>query len=395
MLSKRPMYLLLVLLSMFLGGIALDIHTPSMPTLVQYFSTDAETMKFTVSIFLLGLGLGSVVLGAVSDFCGRRLIIVISLVCFSLSSWFVTETKNIDVFLLLRFLQGVAMGGVVPNAKSMIIDLYEREEVKHVSAYVISLWTAGPIFAPIIGSYFEHYLHWEVSFYFLAAYAFVVLIIAFFLKESNRHRKDFSFQSLIKNYRHVASNRQYMGGMYILGLGYSLLVAYGLVLPFIVQDSLQQSAALYGHATLLLGVSCCVGSLINRMLVHYFDSNKIIQGALYLMALFSLLALFAVSFFPLTMYVLYLPIVCLTMAFSVVYPGCLSRCLSLFPKRSGAASALLGSGLIFLAAITSILISCLHVHTPFSLSLVFLILSLLCVAVHLFFFGRKKAVAAS
>src|SRR3990167_10454126 len=118
--NKRLM-IAMVLLMAPLGGIGIDLYTPSLPAITRHFSVDASLVKLTLSIYLLGLGMGQFVFGFLSDSLGRRRLLLIGMLVYVVISLVMAMSTNIGTLLVFRLLQGLATGAPAVLYRSLIM----------------------------------------------------------------------------------------------------------------------------------------------------------------------------------------------------------------------------------------------------------------------------------
>lgn len=97
-----------------LSGVGIDIYTPSLPAITHHFAVKTSLVKLTLSVYLLGLGLGQFVFGILSDSFGRRRLLLAGMMIYVLISAGIAMSFNIGMLLTFRFLQGLTTG--VPAA---------------------------------------------------------------------------------------------------------------------------------------------------------------------------------------------------------------------------------------------------------------------------------------
>src|SRR5262249_15443863 len=160
-----------------------------------------------------------------------------------------------------------------------------------------------------------------------------------FAEETLKERHPFSLQKIYDNFILVLSNRRFHGSVTLMGIGFTIIIAYAAILPFIIQRVLGYNSKFYGITTIMIGISYLFGSLIYRKFVQHYEKNKILKVGTLSMLVISLSMFLAAFYFPTNISSLYIPIVFLTLCVGVIFPCCLSDCISLFPKQAGIASA--------------------------------------------------------
>ena len=241
-LYNKNTVMILALLIIPLLGLGIDIYVPSLPALTQYFATSSLHVQNTLTIYLLGLGVSQLIAGNIVDAYGRRNTLLIALLGYIILCLFIVHTNSINVMVWFRFLQGICAGFAAVSARSIFSDLFSGAEYYRKASYMTIAYSIGPVIAPFIGGYLQHYLGWEANFYFLFVYAIIVFILALFLfPETIQKRHPISIKNLGVRYFAMFTHVEFMVGIICLSALYALLMLFNLVGPFIAQVKLHYS----------------------------------------------------------------------------------------------------------------------------------------------------------
>lgn len=360
--------LMLMVLMIPLTGAGIDIYVPSLPMMVKSFSTTEALVQTSIGIYLIGYSISQFILGTCSDSFGRKRILLPSCCCYILVCFLLTLSKNIHMFLILRFIQGLAVAGPGVISKALLSDCYSGEKLKKASNYLTIAWATGPIVAPVIGGYLSHYFGWQGCFYFLMIYCtFLLLFSACLLPETKLQKEPFKLKVISKNYRTILAHPVFIGGFLFIALGYSILTIFNVVGAFIIQNTLHYTPVDFGHFALFLGVFWFLGNLINRPLLNHFTNKQIIKGIVWSMALLMTTLVIIVDQLPLSIYTVMVP-TCLLCTFGgLMMPNGVALTLSLFPKLGGTVNAIFAALYVMGASLTSLIASKLGTQTQMPL----------------------------
>ena len=326
-----------------LGGIGIDLYTPSLPAIVTFFQTNTSLVQITLPIYLLGYGIGQPVFGSLSDTIGRKLPLILGMVFYVLFTYLCGYSQTIEQLIGFRFLQGIAVASGMVIARAMITDSFVGKRLIKVSTWGTIAWAIGPIIAPAIGGYIQAYFGWQTNFTLLFIYGLaVILYVTFLLHETHKDREKFHFGKLLRVYKSVLSHKSFCGGVIMMALTYSLIILFNVVAPFMLQTYLAYTPVGYGHIAFVMGFAFFLGTSTNRVLVHNFSIWQILPVAIYIWLAASIGMLIWGSIFVLSVYSLTVPTFIIIYASGLVFPNCLGNCLSLFPKNAGSASAIIG-----------------------------------------------------
>lgn len=172
--DKLPLLLMAAIAA--LPPLAVDMYLPAIPQIADDFGTGISTIQNSLSVFLLGFGLGMLVYGPLSDRHGRRPLALFGLSAFALSSLLLMFSPSGWWFLGLRLLQGFLGSAATIVIPAMIRDCYGKDTAKGMSA-VFMIMLVAPLVAPLLGSLTLMLLPWEGIFGFLGLYAGVLLVL--------------------------------------------------------------------------------------------------------------------------------------------------------------------------------------------------------------------------
>lgn len=359
-----------------LTGFGIDIYTPSFPAISAQLHIPYSAVKMTVSLYLIGLCIGQLIFGAWSDSHGRKPTLILGILGFVITSLLIPLIPNIYFILLMRIFQGFFIGTAAVNCRSIISDVFSKQELPVASTYMSMAWSLGPIIAPLIGGYLQYYISWQSNFYFLTIYALLILIFIFYTKETNLGKIKRPFKQIITDYIIILKHRQFVGALILMAVGYAILVIFPLVSPFIVQNVFHKSAIIYGRLALLIGLAYLLGSIVNRFIVRFFAINTLIKYGLFFMIFLNILFILVSILLKPTLFTLYIPMLLIVMSIGILFPNCMGKSISYFPTMAGKAGALVGTGFMFLTAVISVATNYLPIHNQFSLALTFLVFSL-------------------
>lgn len=382
---KKNLTLLIILFSILLNGFGVDIYTPSLPVIQNYFNTSAELVQLSVGAYLVGFALIQLVIGTVCDTLGRRKPYLVAMGIYILTSICITQVNNIHELLLCRFIQGLSVGCFVLSARSMTVDLFQGKALQSVSNYVSLSWSIGPIIAPIIGGYLQHYFHWQASFYLLSLCGFVCWVaFYFYAPETLLEKQTFNLKHVFKTYKIVLMHKEFWLCNFILGFTYSLLVLFNVVTPFLIENVMGYSVVTYSYISLSMGFVWFLGNFHNKMLSETEKSTK--AKYCFFFSCLSALLLLILSLKFLTLYTLIIPIgiifYCGGFIFSLYY----AHNMSMLPSAIAAtASALMGTTVVSTSAFFgSFLGSQLHANTAVPFAALLLLFVLICSALSFF-----------
>lgn len=351
--SSKHFWLFLAIFTVPISGLSIDIYVPSLPAVSHYFGVEKSFAQLSITFYMMGLGAMQLFAGGITDSFGRKNPYLIAMSGYILATILIPFSQHINEFLLLRFIQGITVAAIVVPMRSVVSDLYEGPEYLKVSNYMFLAWSMGPIVAPVIGGYLQHYFNWQANFYFLSIYSIIsFVLIAMYLPETSQHRYPFHIVNNFKRYAVMLLNKDYVIGLLMNCLLYSFIILFAVVGPFLIQVVLHYSDVEFGHFAFLTGLAWFLGGTANRFLMH-IPLNQKAKIAFFFMLFISLLSVMIDYLMPMNLYLILTPIMMLLFIGGIVFPNNFARGIALFPKMTGSANALFGSFVFFVAGIIS------------------------------------------
>lgn len=167
------------------GPLAMDIYLPSLPALAEALATTPALAQATIATYMAGYALAQIVHGPASDRWGRRPVLLAGVAVFTLASLACALAPSITALMTGRALQAVGVAAGMVLARTIIRDLYEREQAARLLALTGIMLGVGPIVAPLIGSALHLAFGWRSSFVFLVLYgALLFVLLARWLPET-------------------------------------------------------------------------------------------------------------------------------------------------------------------------------------------------------------------
>ncbi len=377
---ERHWYFPLIILFMVpLAGMGIDVYVPSLPAITVAFATDMHLVKLTIALYLFGYALGPLVFGPLSDSHGRKKILVVGLLLYIVSCFLIINSGSIYFMLSMRFVQGFTIGSVGAIFRSIMSDSYETElELRKISSMAATVWALGPIIAPFIGGYLQHYFGWQASFIFLMVYALLILFSLLLMPETNLRPFKLQWINILRNYSLVLRHPVFWSSVIGMGVVYSLIAIFNVIGPFLIQTVMHYSAVQFGHIALIMGFAFFIGGISNRILVHRFSTRFLVFSSLLVMTLGSVILLILGILFPPELYRYVIPLFIILFFASPIFPAGMAKAISLFPKIAGAASAITVFLFTVFTAITTVVASFLVSSNQIASAIAYLILIGIC-----------------
>jgi DHA1 family bicyclomycin/chloramphenicol resistance-like MFS transporter len=383
--------LILLLMSMTLLGVfPLDVVLPSFPALSFYFQTSASDIALSVSLFAIGLALSVVLVGPLSDLWGRKKLLLMGIALSIIGAAGCAVSSDYSWFLLFRVVQAVGCGSFVLS-QALIQDLFVGKEQERMRIWMT---TGGGVFisiSPLLGTWLQLHLDWEGSFYVFIALAAIVGVKANALLRDTPRRRDASSGRFFSAYWRLCSDVRFMGYWLISGLAFACHFSFIVISPIIFMERLALSPYEFAWALLLYGVAYVFGGIVASALHRRLQANTQIIVGLGLIALSGLVMLWLANQFGLTAAAVLIPMLICTAGTTIARPIANSRAMTLHPEDAGTSSSVGGVMIFMCGGVISMVINLASENLTTALSLCFLILSAVGLALNALIVRRNVA----
>lgn len=337
--SKLYILIIIGIVSAF-GPFVTDFYLPALPALSGYFTATASLVQFSLTFSMIGLAVGQLIIGPLSDKYGRKQPLLISLYLFCVSTLGCLYASDIYWFVIFRLIQGLSGSGGVVISKSIAIDLYRGQELTRFFSMLSSVQGLAPICAPVLGGVLLEITDWKGIFWVLFGIGIFLIIALSFFQESldvTKRTKE-NILSTFKHYVPVFRNKQFMRFVLVQAFAMGVMFTYIAASPFIFQNHFGLSPI---HYSLCFGVNA-LGIMFGSLMVSKFkDAESALQtGTLG----FSVMSLIVCLVFTLSSSVVLVEVVLFFFLtfLGLILPSSTTLALNLERENSGNASALLG-----------------------------------------------------
>lgn len=338
--------------------LSIDIYLPSLPTLVRTFGTTDGAVQLTLPAFFLGLALGQLFYGPLSDRYGRRPALLIGIALYTLASAACALAPSIEALLAGRFVQALGGSAGMTIAMAVVRDRFDPREGARTLSLLMLVMGVAPILAPLVGGWILVLLGWQAIFWVLALFGlscFLAVLTALPESRPADAIRPGSVGAALANYAGLIADRRFLGFALAGGFTISGMFAYITGSPTLFIDGFGVPAEDYGwifgaNAAGIVGVS-----QLNRRLLLSHGGGRLLRAAVAVNAAAGI-ALLGAGLAGAGLAVLLVPLFVAVATVGAVLPNSTSGALAAYPERAGAASALIGSCQLVLGALASSLI---------------------------------------
>jgi DHA1 family bicyclomycin/chloramphenicol resistance-like MFS transporter len=338
-----PRWLLLVAAMTVVGPVSIDMYLPGFPIIEREFGT--RGVEVTMAAFIIGLAVGQLFYGPISDRFGRKPPLYVGFVVYMLGSLGCALAVNMTMLTGMRILQALGGCAGMVIGRAIVRDLCEPHEAAKAFTTLTLIIALGPVFAPAIGGVIVTYLGWRATFLFQVVLGLVLMIAMHkVLKESNLVRDSrVTVADVLRNYGRLARDRRFILFSLLLGFSMASMFSYVIGAPKVITQNYGLSAQQFGALIGLNGLAFMSASLLNMRSLRSMTPRQVLERYIWLSPLIGITLLVLSLLFRLPLWA----VVALQLVFFVsvgrVGPNVSALALAPHGRNAGTASALMGA----------------------------------------------------
>ena len=371
--ARPPAYMVVVLglLTMF-GPLSLDLYLPALPQLADDLATSASAAQLSITACLVGLALGQLVAGPLSDRLGRRRPLIVGLLAYHLASIACALAPSVEVLVALRLIQGLAGAAGIVISRAIARDLYSGRALMIFFSRLLLIAGLAPVIAPILGGQLSRIMDWRGIFLVLAGFGAVLLLAGWFgIRETlpPQRRVVGGFGRTLHDYNTLVHDRFFVGCALSSGLAGASMFAYIAGSTFVLQRiygmSPQGFSLIFGCISLGLVAAAQGGA---RLALVWPLTRVLALGLAINLTGATALLITVISGLPLA--ALIGALVVMVCAVGVIFPTANALAMADYPDLAGTASSLQGLSQFVFGAIAAPLVGIAGEHTAVPLGIV-------------------------
>jgi len=366
-----------------MGPLTIDAYLPALPQLTAEMGASDAQAQLTITGLLVGLGLGQLVVGPLSDTVGRRKPLLFGLAAHGLTSLLCALAPSITMLAVTRTLQGVGGAAVAVVAMAIVRDLFSGVRAAQLLSRLMLVVGVAPILAPSLGSALLTLTSWRGIFVVLAAVAvalFVLALVALPETLPTVRRSPANLGGSLRGYARLFRDPLFVVMVLVSGLMFATLFAYISGAPFILQELFALTPQQFGLAFSANAVGLVLMTQLNPLLVRRISPVTVLFAAVAVsfgggvaLLLTSLTGFGGLLGFMVPMWFI-------VSAAGLAFPNAPAIALNRHGEAAGSAAALLGAAQFVIGGLTAPLVGALSNGTTLPMAAVMLGTSALALA---------------
>jgi DHA1 family bicyclomycin/chloramphenicol resistance-like MFS transporter len=266
-----------------LGPLTIDMYLPALPTIVDDLQTTSAAVQLTLTGTLVGLALGQLLVGPLSDTFGRRRPLLAGVAVHVLASLLCLVAPNVGVLGGLRVLQGVGAAAASVVTMAIVRDLFVGRAAATLFSRLMLVLGVAPVLAPTIGGEVLRFTSWRGVFVVLAVMALIlVAVAAVALPETLPpvRRRPLGLRNTLRTYGGLLRDRTFVGLVLVAGLAMAGLFGYVAGSSFVFQQQYGLDQQQFGLAFGAGAVFLIAATQLNAYLLRRFEPGTLLLAAL-------------------------------------------------------------------------------------------------------------------
>ncbi|MCB1832613.1 MAG: multidrug effflux MFS transporter [Geminicoccaceae bacterium] len=378
-LSARSRLVLVLVIATALGPFAMQIFLPALPAIQTEFDVSAATAQLVFSLSGMAMAVATLFYGPISDALGRRPVMIAGMFIFLVGSLICVIAPTIEILIAGRIIQAAGGVGGMVLSRTIIRDIYSRDEAATAMAYVTMAMVVAPMLAPALGGILAEWMGWPSVFSVSGLFGLFVFIAVLFRLKETRPASSGSGggnRGTLRAFSLLLHDRPFIA--YMAQGAFSMSVFFGFIAaaPYVVITVMGLPTAQYGLMFMLISLAFMVGNFTSASVgLRVSVDRKIVfgaSGALFGTVL-SIVLLLALPWSPWSVFV---PMILTGYFQGIAMPNSQAAVVSVRPDMAGAASGLAGFAQMITASLVAQLVGSLQWHSPYPMAIGMLVCAL-------------------
>jgi MFS transporter, DHA1 family, multidrug resistance protein len=265
-----------------LGPLTIDMYLPAFPAISENLGATEAAVQLTLTGSLIGVALGQITVGPLSDAFGRRRPLVIAVAVHVAASVMCAVAPNVTALGALRVVQGMAAAAGAVIAMAVVRDLFAGVSGIKMLSRLMLVTGVAPILAPTLGAQLLRFTGWRGVFWALALIgAVLIVVVAVGLRETlpPERRRRGGIPQTLRTYGQLVRERTFLGLMLTGGLMMGGLFAYISGSSYIMQDVYGLTEQDYGLMFGINSAGLVLATQINARVAVRYGPQRVLAVA--------------------------------------------------------------------------------------------------------------------
>ncbi len=338
---RTPPHILTLVLVTGLSALSMNIFLPSLPSISQNFGADKAVVQLAITLYLFAIALMQPILGPLSDYFGRRPVVLLGLYGFFAGTLVCIFAVNIEMLLIGRMIQALSAAGMV-TSRAIVRDMVGREKSASMIGYVTMGMALAPMIGPALGGFLDEYYGWQSAFWLLFSFGLIVYVITWFDLGETRKSAASSLTSQFSCYPILLKSRRFWGyslsASFCSGAFFSFLGGG----PYVATQYLELAPSQFGLFFAFISVGYMAGNYISGLWSERLGITRMMTFGNFIMLAGIISAMLLLYYIGKNPYFFFAPLTLLGLGNGMTLPNANAGIVSVHPELAGAASGLGG-----------------------------------------------------
>ena len=326
--------------------ISTDMYLPGLPAMSRDLNAPASIATLTVATFFVGVALGQLVYGPLSDRTGRRMPLQLGILLYVAASLGCIFAPSVEALIVLRFLQGLGGCAGIVIARAIVRDRYDAQQTASIYSLLMLVLALGPVLGPSIGALILLIADWRTIFWVLTIFGAACGLAAFLGLEETRPASAAVLargESPLRSYWSLITRRRILGYTICGALGQAALLTYVANVPDLFIGTYKITPQAFGWIFGINGIGLVAASQLNRVLLRRISYGVILERANVAGLAVALVLVFDAILGLGGIWGIAVPLFFLISNVGFIQANALAGAMAEDPSRTGSTSALFGS----------------------------------------------------
>jgi MFS transporter, DHA1 family, multidrug resistance protein len=341
--SSLPFTILLGAL-IALPALGTDFFVPALPALTEALAVPVSTGQLTLTTYFVGLTIGQIVWGPLSDRYGRKPVLFTGLAVMLVSSAAAAASASVTAIAAARLAQGIGMSSGALIGRTIVRDLYAHEDAARLLSRMMIVFSLVPMCAPVAGALLVGWAGWPSVFAGMALAAALLCVAITPLRETAPvERRSIHPLAIVRTFAAILGDRRFLAPYLLVLCSHIGVLAWVANSSFTLVRGLGVSALAYGlmFAGVMLGQ--ITGAWLSSRLVRRLGIGRLVRAGTVVM-MGAGIAGAALAWAGVTHWLaVVVPFMAFLLGTAIVFPNAMATALSPFPQSAGSASSLIGA----------------------------------------------------
>ena len=326
------------------GPVSIDMYLPGFPGIEREFA--ARGVEGTMAVFMIGLCVGQLFYGPISDRFGRKPPLYVGFIVYALGSLGCALSVNMTMLAVMRVVQALGGCAGMVIGRAIVRDRCEPHEAARAFTTLMLIVSLGPVLAPAVGGVVVTFFGWRGTFVFQALLG-VVLLVAMHRVLSESHDTGnaaaISLAAVVRNYLQLARNRHFAAYSLLLGFSMASMFSYVTGAPRVITENYGLSPQQFGWLIGMNGLAFMSASLLNMRALRTLEPRQVLARYVWASPLLGMVLLTLSTLLNMPLWAVVSLQLLFFLSVGRVNPNVAAIVLAPHGRNAGTASALMGA----------------------------------------------------